>query len=167
MLHPSPTPSDLLHRDLRAVVIHCSATPDGRDVTAAEIDGWHLARDFHRADAWRARQNPRLAAFGYHFLIRASGCIESGRHLDEPGAHARNHNAYTVGVCLAGTARYSAAQWSELAALVGLLRRLRPSIEVVGHRDLPGVKKACPGFSVAAWLEAGLQPDPAHVLEAA
>lgn len=35
---------------------------------------------------------------------------------------------------------------------------------VLGHRDLPNVKKACPGFSVTNWLGNDMQPLPAHVL---
>ena len=28
-----------------------------------------------------------------------------------------------------------------------------PQIKIVGHRDLPGVNKACPSFDVAGWLK--------------
>ena len=52
------------------VVLHHSAS---RDVPAAEIHAWHLAK------GW--------AGIGYHFVIRKNGSIERGRPLEMIGAH--------------------------------------------------------------------------------
>ena len=38
------------------IIIHCSATRAGQDITAADIDCWHRARGF-----W---------SIGYHYVIR-------------------------------------------------------------------------------------------------
>lgn len=152
-------------RAVDLIVLHCSATPNGRHFSAADIDQWHLERGFRRQPAWLARQNPSLRAIGYHFVIYVNGAIASGRHLEEAGAHARGHNADSVGVCLVGTDRFTAAQWQAAAALVDRLLQTFPEAQVLGHRDLPSVRKLCPGFDVAAWLAADMLAPAAHLLE--
>jgi len=151
-------------RPVELIVIHCSASPNGRWTTAADIDAWHAARGFSRAPEWRARQNPDLAAIGYHFVLYTSGAIATGRHLAETGAHAHGHNRDSVGVCLVGTDRFTAAQWSAAAALVARLVEEFPQARVLGHRDLPAVKKTCPGFDVGAWRAAGMAAPAAHLM---
>ena len=49
------------------IIIHCSATRAGQDITAADIDCWHRARGF-----W---------SIGYHYVIRLDGTIEPGRDV--------------------------------------------------------------------------------------
>lgn len=176
-----------MHRDVNLIVIHCSASEDGKPlahgsanhlpvVTAAEvIDGWHQARGFHRGDEARELLNPHLKSIGYHFVIDTGGSIESGRHLDEVGAHVLGHNARSVGICMVGKDRFTAAQWSALKSLVTFMRGKYPTADVCGHRDLsPDVNgdgiiepwewlKTCPGFSVATWLARGREPQPENV----
>jgi N-acetyl-anhydromuramyl-L-alanine amidase AmpD len=168
-----PTP----RRVINLIVIHCSATPNGRPVTAADVDGWHYTRGFRRSMDWRRRQNMNLAAIGYHFLIRVSGAVENGRHLDEIGAHVYGYNRASLGVCIAGTDRFTPAQWDSLKANLTLLLERYPKARVRGHRDLsPDVDgdgiiekwewlKTCPGFSVADWLKADMTAPPDAVLE--
>ena len=131
---------------------------------------------------------PRLKHIGYHFVIGTNGALWNGRSVVEAGAHAAGHNQRSLGICLIGTDQFSATQWQMLrvnvCAMVALLARARRDVEaprgtpdpeqaramaarlgirMVGHRDLPAVKKTCPGFSVADWLAAGMQPLPDHV----
>jgi hypothetical protein len=153
-------------RPVDLIVIHCSASPDGRWVDAAEIDRWHRERGFLRQGPWRARHNPRLAAIGYHYVIYTNGAIATGRHPDEAGAHAAGHNARSLGLCVIGTDRFAPEQWRALAELLDALAARYPQARVIGHRDLPGVKKTCPGFDVADFLTRGA-PAPEHVLEVA
>ncbi len=155
-------------RTVRRIIIHCSATPDGRAQTVRDIDRWHGERKppFNREHVWRRRMNPELAHIGYHFVIYINGATATGRHMDEIGAHARGANFDSLGICLIGTSRFRAAQWHSLAELVTLLLAVRcPGARVLGHRDLPGVAKACPGFDVAGWLP-DMKAPPDHLLEA-
>lgn len=164
-------------RSVNLIVVHCSASPNGARLTAAEIDGWHKARGFKRLDAFRARQNPSLGSIGYHFVLRVNGAIETGRHLDEVGAHVMGNNKTSIGVCMVGLDRFTPIQWERLAANIGGLLRTYPNARVCGHRDLSPDQdndglvepwewlKICPGFSVADWLANAMQPLPAHVLE--
>ena len=166
-------------RTVNAIVIHCSASPNGRKVTAADVDGWHKARGFQRRDPWRALQNPQLYHIGYHFLIHLSGTVETGRHLDEIGAHVAGSNAASIGICMAGTDQFTAAQWDSLAKCVTALRKTYKWARVCGHRDYSpdqngdGVLepwewlKTCPGFDVKTWLAAGMAPKVENVLEPA
>lgn len=172
---------------LQTLVIHCSATPNGRWVGASEIDRWHAGRGFHRSAEAVGRFNPRLRAIGYHFLIEPNGALVSGRSPEEIGAHVAGHNAHSLGLCLIGTDCYTTAQWIALADEVRFLC-VRYAVPrqfahpgnayrgVCGHRDLsPDLNgdgtiqprewlKTCPGFSVAEWLAGGLEAPTEHVL---
>jgi N-acetylmuramoyl-L-alanine amidase len=139
-------------RRITDIVIHCSATPEGRDVSAAEIRGWH------KRQGW--------ADIGYHHVVRLDGSVEPGRPESQPGAHVAGNNARSIGVVYAGgLARdgrtpkdtRTPAQRATLKRLVIELRSRYPGARIRGHRDFPGVAKACPSFDVAAWLhEEGL-----------
>jgi N-acetyl-anhydromuramyl-L-alanine amidase AmpD len=165
-------------RKVDLIVVHCSATPNGRWVSTLDIDHWHAERGFKRQGEWRARQNAQLGSIGYHFVIYTNGAIATGRHLAEVGAHVAGHNRNSIGICTVGTDKFSLAQWSALAALVAQLQKEFPGARVTGHRNLsPDADgdgtveprewtKTCPGFDVEAWVRAGMVPPAAHVLEA-
>lgn len=129
------------------IIIHCSATKPDQDIGAADIDKWH------KRNGW--------AGIGYHRVIRRDGTVEKGRHLDFAGAHARPWNYRSVGVCLVGGINaggkahnnFTAKQWKALRKLIKDLKTLYPDAEIIGHRDVPGVKKACPSFDVSQWLK--------------
>ena len=61
-------------RPINRIIIHCTATPEGRDVTIGEVRKWHVVR------GWRD--------VGYHYLIRLDGTVETGRPIEQVGAHA-------------------------------------------------------------------------------
>lgn len=170
-------------RSIDLVVIHCSASPNGESLARADgttpiqvIDGWHKARGFRRSKLASAAVNPTLGSIGYHVVIYTNGAIASGRSLDEIGAHARGHNARSIGLCLIGTDKFTAAQWSALAGAIASLTKMYPAARVVGHRDLsPDLDgdgtveprewlKTCPGFDVATWLAGGMTPPVGHLL---
>lgn len=132
-------------RRIDEIVVHCSATPPNIDIGAAEIREWHQGR------GWRD--------IGYHFVIRRDGTIERGRPLEQPGAHVARHNANSIGICMVGGVsklqdpepNYTDAQWAMLYAVVVALVLRHPNARVMGHRDFPGVAKACPCFDVMSW----------------
>lgn len=142
-----------MSRVVDLIVLHCSASPNGRGDDIHDIDDWHHQRGFLRSDAWRRQWQPDLCSVGYHYVITASGEVQYGRHHDEVGAHAQGYNAHSIGVCMVGTDEFSEAQWNALTDLVSALRHQYPDANVLGHRDLPNVHKSCPGFDVAGWLE--------------
>lgn len=130
------------------IVVHCSATRAIQDVGVKEIRQWHLAK------GW--------ADIGYHYVIRRSGKVETGRAVNVVGAHVEGHNADSIGICLVGglnndtwkpEANYTAQQWEALEKLIRTLIKTYPKAKVLGHRDFPGVQKACPCFNARTWAK--------------
>lgn len=128
------------------IAVHCAATPTTADIGVADIDRWH------RAQGW--------AGVGYHRVIRRDGTIEQGRPDDGIGAHIEGYNSTSVGICLAGGVaadgktpenNFTDAQMVSLLVVIKDLKRKYPKAVVQGHRDFPGVKKACPSFDVKTW----------------
>lgn len=150
-------------RSINLVVIHCTGSPNGVFITAAQVDAWHRERGFKRDAAFAKEFRPQLPHIGYHRLILADGSPAFGRDLDEIGAHVQGHNANSVGVCMVGTMAFFLSQWEQLRETLGILalglaqRRKIPidprnypvpspraalqiyrelGVQVVGHRDL-------------------------------
>lgn len=126
-------------RKITEIIVHCTATPRGRDVSVSEVDAWHRARGFR--------------CVGYHYLVRLDGTVERGRSEEETGAHCLGHNSRSIGVCYAGGVEAdgrtpadtrTGAQRAALKRLIGELRRRYPGASVHGHREFAA--KACPCF---------------------
>lgn len=127
---------------INKVIIHAADTPANMDVGAAEIRRWHV-----EDNGW--------SDIGYHFVIRRSGLVETGRDESTPGAHVRGHNTGSLGVCMVGGnpgCNFTAGQWAALSALVtDILKRYGLSKgDVYGHRDFDS-GKTCPTFDARAW----------------
>lgn len=128
-------------RNVREIIVHCTATRRGREVSVAEIDRWHRERGF--------------AGIGYHYVVHADGKVEPGRSEGLAGAHCRGHNAFSVGVVYVGglNARgtpedtRTPAQRESLQRLVRMLKERYPGAAVHGHREFAA--KACPCFDAA------------------
>lgn len=76
-------------RKIVMIVVHCSATRCNQAYTVQQ-----LYHDHVEVNHWRF--------IGYHYYIRRSGKVEVTRPLARMGAHARGHNAYSVGICYEG-----------------------------------------------------------------
>lgn len=133
-----------------AIVIHCSYTRPSWDGGVREIREWHVDDN-----GW--------IDVGYHFVIRRDGRVENGRPMWAVGAHVGGHNSTTLGICLVGgmaedgktpEENYTPEQWDSLKLLVKVLREIYypHGPEVKGHRDFPGVAKACPCFDAGEWF---------------
>lgn len=131
-------------RTINEIIIHCSATPEGQNVTATDIRRWHTV-----GNGW--------SDIGYHFVVRLDGTVEPGRPLAQTGAHCRGHNARSVGICYIGglaadgrTPKDTRTP-AQRAALLTLLKELKqqfPGAAIHGHRDFAA--KACPSFDATA-----------------
>ena len=140
-------------RAITLLVIHCSAVKPDQTSSAAQIDTWHR-RDRHYK-----------FGIGYHYVVRRDGSIEPGRPEWMVGAHCRNHNAHSLGICYEGglNARGQPADTRTLAQklamvqLLEVLHRRYPKALIVGHHDL-NPQKACPCFDNVAEEYADLQP---------
>ena len=92
---------------------------------------------------------------GYHFYITRNGEIHRGRPIEKMGAHCKNHNRHSVGICYEGglssggvpTDTRTLEQKAAMLALLRELRELFPTSLIVGHHDLNPMKP-CPCFNV-------------------
>ena len=125
-------------RNIKEIIVHCTATPEGRPVTIKEITNWHKQRGF--------------STIGYHYVVMLDGSVQNGRDVNVAGAHCTNHNSISIGVCYVGgcdkqmKAKDTRTD-AQKRALLELLKRLRimyPAAKIYGHRDF--ANKACPSF---------------------
>ena len=134
-------------RKINMIVIHCTATRVTRDFPVESLESCHKARGFR--------------TIGYHYYITKDGVIYPCRSESEIGAHAKHYNAHSIGICYEGglDANGNPADTrtpAQKQAMVKLLQSLctdYPEAEILGHRDLPWVKKSCPCFDVKNWLK--------------
>ena len=130
-------------RKIDKIIIHCTATPEGRDVSAGEVRQWHLAQ------GW--------SDVGYHYLITLNGTVEVGRPESKVGAHVKGMNKHSIGIAYAGGMdkdyvnpkdTRTPEQKEALIWLVDELKKRYPGSTVHGHNEFT-TYKACPSFDVS------------------
>ena len=129
-------------RKINKIIIHCTATPEGREHNVADIRRWHLKRGF--------------SDIGYHYLIHIDGKIEIGRPLHRIGAHTSGENTGSIGVCYVGgmdkdmkkakDTRTQAQKDSLVKLLHELIYKYNKDMTIHGHNEF--ANKACPSFNV-------------------
>mgnify|MGYP001775048224 FL=1 len=125
-------------RQITEIIIHCSATPIGKNYTVEDIDKWHKAK------GWKG--------IGYHYVIYLDGSVHKGRPEEEIGAHCKGHNSNSIGVCyIGGLDEFGEPEDTrtdkQKEALIVLLKALKvkyPAATIHGHREFAA--KACPCF---------------------
>ena len=128
-------------RTIKYIVIHCAATKEGQSFDIKDVDRWHKAR------GWKG--------VGYHFFIKLTGVVQLGRDISEVGAHVGGYNSHSIGICYCGgldrngTPKDTRTDEQKMS-LIAIIRELKdkfPNAIVQGHKDFPGVAKACPSFN--------------------
>lgn len=128
-------------RKIDKIILHCTATPEGREVTVADVTAWHKERGFR--------------TIGYHYLVYLDGTVVRGRREEEIGAHCLGQNAGSIGVCYVGGLdsrgrpkdTRTAGQRVALRNLVEGLQRRYPHATLHGHNEFAA--KACPCFKIS------------------
>jgi N-acetyl-anhydromuramyl-L-alanine amidase AmpD len=131
---------------IKFLTIHCAATPGGRHVDAATITAWDKAK---------------FGQTSYHWVVELDGKAVQTLKDDQKGAHVGGANTGNIGVCYVGGCdkamnpkdTRTAEQKAKLLEIVHTYQARYPGLVVRGHRDWPGVKKACPSFDVTSWLK--------------
>lgn len=146
---------------LKYLVIHCTATPEGREVTKSDIEDWHI-----KGNGW--------SRLGYSDLIQLDGTLVNLREFDQDNEvdvweitnGVKGYNDITRHVVYAGgcsTEKPVGMKWfatkdtrtdkqiETLTTYVKYMILRHPDIKVVGHNQL--ANKACPSFDVPCWLE--------------
>jgi len=128
-------------RKINKIIIHCSATPECRDVKASTVKKWHTDK------GW--------TDIGYHFVVELDGTIVEGRPIKKVGAHTYGYNSSSIGICYIGgmTSDMSEpldtrteAQKESLNVLLMYLHLVVPEASIHGHNEFKN--KACPSFNV-------------------
>lgn len=104
----------------------------------------------------------RFGQVSYHYVVELDGSVHATLPDTLKGAHVGGKNTGNVGVCYVGGVAADGKTPKDTrtpaqrAALLKIVREYQakvPGLIVRGHRDWPGVAKACPSFDVAAWLK--------------
>jgi N-acetylmuramoyl-L-alanine amidase len=127
-------------RAIDKIIIHCSATPEGRVTTVEDIRRWHKERGF--------------SDIGYHYVVCLDGSVHKGRLLEQQGAHCLGQNKNSIGVCYIGGVSKTGKsmdtrtkeQKEALKSLVESLKTQYPESVVYGHKDFTNTKD-CPCFN--------------------
>jgi len=134
-------------RNIEHIVIHCTATQPTTKIEDIkkywkEVRGWGDVP-------------------GYHYIITAEGVVVNllDTSKNSNGVYAHNSScvniAYVGGIDKQGQpkdTRTSAQEHAMFDLIVSLTEKF-PKANVLGHRDFPGVHKACPSFDVKSWLK--------------
>ncbi len=116
-------------RSIKHIVIHCSATKEGKYFNAKDIDQWHKKRGWN--------------GIGYHYVILLDGSIQTGRPIAKQGAHVKGFNRNSIGVCYIGGLDTNGkpkdtrtpAQKLTMLCLMQSLKEEFIDAEILGHRD--------------------------------
>lgn len=116
-------------REIKHIVIHATATKEGKFFNAADIDRWHKQR------GWLGN--------GYHYVVLLDGMIEKGRPDSNIGAHVKGFNKHSIGVVYVGGLdekgkpkdTRTKLQKESLKELLKRLKWLYPKAKICGHRD--------------------------------
>ena len=139
----------MIMRTITLIIIHCSATPEGRRLDFETCRRDHIR---HRG----------FTDIGYHFYITRDGEIHRGRPLEKVGAHCKNHNRHSIGICYEGGLDENGVPadtrtYAQKCSLLDLLRQLKTdylNARISGHRQLSSsIHKACPCFDAKSEYE--------------
>ena len=76
-------------REIDLIVVHCSATPEGKHFSTETIRNWHV-----NGNGW--------SDIGYHWVVELDGKVRAGRPEQRVGAHVKGYNRSSIGICYVG-----------------------------------------------------------------
>lgn len=136
-------------RKIDNIILHCSATPEGKDFTVEQIRQWH--------------KNNGWSDIGYHYVIYRDGTVHNGRDINKIGAHTSGHNTGSIGICyIGGTDANSTKipkdtrtpeQKQSLVKLVNKLLELYLLKKSQVHGHYQYANKACPAFKIEPFIQ--------------
>lgn len=144
---------------LQYLVLHCTATPEGREVTAADIRRWHTSPVSAGGRGWKQP--------GYTDIIHLDGTVKrivdnnEDANVDpwEITNGAKGYNSVSRHVVYSGGCDRSMkpkdtrtpAQLKAMEAYVKDFHKRFPGVRIIGHNEVAA--KACPSFDVQKWLK--------------
>lgn len=145
---------------LKYLVLHCTATPEGREVSSSDIRHWHTDPVSKGGRGWKQ--------VGYTDMIHLDGKVERLVKNNEDanvdpweitnGVAGKNsvsrHVVYVGGVGKDGKTIKDTRTPQQLKALEEYVKDFHkrfPSVRIVGHNELAA--RDCPCFNVKQWLK--------------
>lgn len=133
-------------REIKYIVLHCTAGPQNQKIDEI-LNYWKSKMGWNRP--------------GYHRIIQANGTVVPLSDYALPTNGVGGYNSNSIHICYTGGVdstgqpvdNRTSAQKASMLQLVKELKLRHPKAKVCGHRDFPGVNKACPSFDVQTWLE--------------
>jgi N-acetylmuramoyl-L-alanine amidase len=124
-------------RKINRIILHCSATQEGKDFNAKDIDRWHRER------GW--------SGIGYHYVIKLDGTIEVGRDIIKIGSHCKGYNKDSIGICYIGGLdkegnpkdTRTIQQKASMSLLIERLRKRFSGVKLYAHCDFATVNCPC------------------------
>lgn len=137
-------------QDVKWLVVHCSASRCNRPFTVERLI--ETGRE-------------RFGQPSYHYYVRRNGNVVPILPESVQGVHAVGYNHCSIAVCYEGgldengkaADTRTELQKASLYELLKQLRRDYPQARIIGHRELPNVRKDCPCFSTSEYVD--LQPE--------
>ena len=127
----------LIDKKISLLVVHCSDTENGQNLSAIDIHKMHLGFGWD--------------GIGYHKIIQRSGKVENGRPEYWIGAHVKGKNKISLGVCLIGKNKFTKKQFKSLERVLRKWKMEYPNAKILGHKDTGDTNKTCPNFDVVTW----------------
>jgi N-acetylmuramoyl-L-alanine amidase len=133
-------------RDIKYIVLHCTATPQTTTVKQIQ-DYWKNIK------GWNSP--------GYHNIILPNGKIENILDINKISNGVAGYNSNSIHISYVGGVdaknipidNRTSEQKDSMIILIKKYKALFPNAEILGHRDFPNVKKACPSFDVRNWIK--------------
>lgn len=129
----------LYKNNIKYLVVHCSDTPNDKNISALDIHAMHLGFGWD--------------GIGYHKVISRNGAIENGRPEFWKGAHVKGINENSLGVCLIGRDKFTDEQFLSLEKILKKWKKTYIDSIIIGHRDAVDTKKTCPNFDIKQWCK--------------
>lgn len=126
-------------RHITHIAIHCTATPQ-----TASIES--IRRYWQQTLGWKSP--------GYHYIIEANGNLVQLAPLTSITNGVVGYNSTLINIAYIGgidatnrpVDNRTTQQKKALLSLLQELKKQFPAAIIQGHRDFPGVNKACPSF---------------------
>lgn len=131
----------ILKRDIayiNLIIVHCSDSDHPEHDNIATIRKWHI-------------EERGFSDVGYHYFVRKNGQIEKGRKIDEIGAHCKNQNTKSIGICLSGSKEFTEYQFKATAKMIKDLCHICyniPGPKSVRPHHFFNKGKTCPNFDL-------------------
>lgn len=134
-----------MSREINTIVLHHSVTPRDLEITKSikSFDNNHKER-------LHSEKNSLGYHIAYHYVIAGNGDVVQTRADDEIGYHASNWeiNKTSIGICLTGNFDEETPSDDQMEVLRELIADYQSKFtieKIIGHNEVPGVTKSCPG----------------------